>query len=92
MTIGDIYFLLARDGLAIGIFDLYGPLQKLRRRGLITYAPLTAAEMAKARRQNPDYDALLNDRDDIRDYLLDVARYVVTTNRPCKSLSPYRDE
>ena len=92
MTIGDIHCQLARDGHVIGTFGLYVLLQKLRRRGLIAYAPVTAAEMAEARRQNPDYDALLTDRDDIRDYVLELARYVVTTSNPCIAIPLFRDE
>lgn len=76
MTAEDIRFQLATDGHELGIACLYALLQELRRQSLIAYAPITATEIREARAMNPAYDALLTDRDDIRDYIWEFARYV----------------
>lgn len=92
MTIGDIHCRLTRDGHEFSSFDLYVLMQNLRRNNLVTYAPVTAAQITEARRQNPAYDDLLTDRDDLRDYIWEIARYVATTDNPCNALPLFRDE
>lgn len=78
MTAEDIRFQLACDGHEIGVASLYSLLQNLRCQRLIDYAPITAMEIREARTRNPAYDALLTDRDDIRDYIWEFARYVAS--------------